>query len=216
MICARPPFRGVTEYLTMKKVQEGLAAIVYPDPFPEHARDLIEKLLHQNPKERLGAMSYTDLKQHPFFKGINWDKLHTQKVPSICGLDYKMIWKEDVIKEEQERLERERRDLREKWKAFLYPPENIIESGHVIKKRKMTRKRRFLILTDTPRIFYVDPRKMEFKGEIPWDNNNLKVTIKNDIVWTISIPKRVYDLEDVSKEANRWKEAIEKCQKEQK
>lgn len=24
MICSRPPFRGVTEYMTMKKVQEGL------------------------------------------------------------------------------------------------------------------------------------------------------------------------------------------------
>jgi len=113
-------------------------------------------------------------------------------------------------------LERERRDLREKWKAFLYPPENIIESGYVIKKRKMTRKKRFLILTDTPRIFYVDPRKMEFKGEIPWDNTNLKVIVKNDVIWTTHIPKRVYDFEDVSKEAGRWKEAIEKCQKDQK
>jgi len=216
MICSRPPFRGVTEYLTMKKVQEGLAAMVYPDPFPELARDLIERLLQQNPKDRLGATNYTDLKQHPFFKGINWDKLHTQKVPAIRGPDTKMVWQEDIIKEEQERLERERRDLREKWKAFLYPPENIIESGYVIKKRKMTRKKRFLILTDTPRIFYVDPRKMEFKGEIPWDNMNLKVIVKNDVIWTTSIPKRVYDFEDVRKEAGRWKEAIEKCQKDQK
>jgi len=142
--------------------------------------------------------------------------LHTQKVPAIRGPDTKMVWQEDIIKEEQERLERERRDLREKWKAFLYPPENIIESGYVIKKRKMTRKKRFLILTDTPRIFYVDPRKMEFKGEIPWDNTNLKVIVKNDVIWTTSIPKRVYDFEDVRKEAGRWKEAIEKCQKDQK
>jgi len=80
----------------------------------------------------------------------------------------------------------------------------------------MSRKRRFLILTDTPRIFYVDPRKMEFKGEIPWDNMSLKVNVKNDVLWNISIPKRVYDLEDVNKEAPRWKEAIEKCQKEAK
>jgi len=124
-----------------------------------------------------------------------------------------MVWQEDILKEEQERLERERRDLRDKWKAFLSPPENIIEAGAVIKKRKMTRKRRFLILTDTPRIFYVDPRKMEFKGEIPWHNTNLKVTVKSDVIWSISIPKRVYDLEDVSKDSMRWKEAIERCQK---
>jgi hypothetical protein len=33
----------------------------------------------------------------------------------------------------------------------------------VIKARKLSKKKRFLILTDSPRIFYVDPKKMEFK-----------------------------------------------------
>jgi len=213
LICGRPPFRGVTEYLTMQKVQEGLKVIVYPDPFPELAKDLIERLLQPNPLERIGASNYADLKKHPFFEGINWENLHAQNVPEIRGPTVKFVWQEDIIKEEKERTERERNELREKWKSFLYPPENIIESGHIVKKRKMSRKRRFLILTDTPRIFYVDPRKMEFKGEIPWDNVQLKVNVKNDVIWSISIPKRVYDLEDVSKEAARWKEAIEKCQK---
>jgi len=216
LICGRPPFRGVTEYLTMQKVQDGLKVIVYPEPFPDLAKNLVERLLQPNPLERIGATNYNDLKQHPFFKGINWDNLHSQSVPEIRGPNHKFTWQEDIIKEEKERFERERMELREKWKTFLYPPENIIESGPIIKKRKMSRKRRFLILTDTPRIFYVDPRKMEFKGEIPWDNMSLKVNVKNDVLWNISIPKRVYDLEDVNKEAPRWKEAIEKCQKEAK
>jgi len=69
-----------------------------------------------------------------------------------------------------------------------------------------------LILTDAPRIFYVDPRKMEFKGEIPWDSTNLRVEVKSDVVWRIVIPKRIYDLEDMQKEASRWEEAIAKCQ----
>ena len=29
-------------------------------------------------------------------------------------------------------------------------------------------KRRQLILTDAPRLYYVDPVAMELKGEIPW------------------------------------------------
>uniref|UniRef100_A0A6B2L505 non-specific serine/threonine protein kinase n=1 Tax=Arcella intermedia TaxID=1963864 RepID=A0A6B2L505_9EUKA len=212
MICARPPFRGVTEYLTMKKVMEGISAISFPEPFPPVARDLIEKLLHLDPMQRPGSKSYADLKKHPFFDGINWENLHSQDVPPIKGPDVKFVWQEDIIKEEQERQERERTELREKWKSFLYPPENIVVSGHVIKKRKMSKKRRFLILTDTPRLFYVDPKKMELKGEILWDKT-LKVAVKNDVVWTVSIPKRVYDFEDISKEASRWKEGIEKLQK---
>lgn len=46
---------------------------------------------------------------------------------------------------------------------YKKPAENIVESGMVIKARKLSRKKRFLIVTDYPRIFYVDPKKMEFK-----------------------------------------------------
>jgi hypothetical protein len=32
----------------------------------------------------------------------------------------------------------------------------------------MFSRKRQLILTDRPRLFYVDPDSMSFKGEIPW------------------------------------------------
>jgi len=219
MFCARPPFRGVTEYLTMQKVQEGLKAVVYPDPFPDVAKDLIEKLLQLDPSERLGADDYTKLKAHPFFSGIEWTDLHKQTVPAIKSVG-PMRWQEDIIKEEQERLAREREELRLKWEKFLFkkPAENIVESGMVIKARKLSHKRRFLILTDSPRIFYVDAKKMEFKGEVTWNDDEKKfsVYVKDDVVWRINIPNRVYYFEDLSKNAQRWKEAIEKLQQEKK
>lgn len=175
MLCARPPFRGVTEYLTMQKVQEGIKAVVYPDPFPEVAKDLIAELLKTEPEQRLGADDYSKLKAHPFFEGIVWQDLHKQSPPPIQSFG-PMRWQEDIIREEQERLNREKEELRQKWfedfsnllmcrEKFLYkkPPENIVESGMVIKARKLSHKKRFLILTDSPRIFYVDPKKMEFK-----------------------------------------------------
>lgn len=76
MLCARPPFRGATEYLTMQKVQEGIKAVVYPDPFPEVAQDLISLLLKTEPEQRLGADDYSKLKSHPFFEGIVWQDLY--------------------------------------------------------------------------------------------------------------------------------------------
>ena len=39
-------------------------------------------------------------------------------------------------------------------------------------------KRRQLILTDAPRLYYIDPVAMELKGEIPW-SEALKVEQKN-------------------------------------
>eukprot|EP01127_Copromyxa_protea_P013708 TRINITY_DN3705_c0_g1_i1.p1 TRINITY_DN3705_c0_g1~~TRINITY_DN3705_c0_g1_i1.p1 ORF type:complete len:283 (-),score=51.37 TRINITY_DN3705_c0_g1_i1:5-853(-) len=217
MICARPPFRGMTEYLTMQKVQEGINAVVFPDPFPEATKDLITALLKTEPDQRLGANDYATLKSHEFFTGIDWVDLHGQKPPPIRSYG-PLRWQEDIIREEQERTKREQEELRQKWEKFLYkkPYENILESGMVIKARKLSKKKRFLILTDSPRIFYVDPKKMDFKGEVPWseDEKKLTVTVKDDVDWRITTPNRVYYFEDLEKNGQRWKEIIEKLQKE--
>ena len=43
------------------------------------AKDLINRLLHRNPKKRLGCTGGSDeIKQHPFFKKINWEKAYNK------------------------------------------------------------------------------------------------------------------------------------------
>lgn len=69
---------------------------------------------------------------------------------------------------------------------FLQSGENILEHGNIIKKRKMTRKARVMFLTDQPRIFYVDGKKGEYKGEVPWDyGERMKVDVRSDVLWKI-------------------------------
>ena len=46
-----------------------------PDKVGKTARDLIEKLFVSNPKKRLGYKSSDEVKNHPFFKGIDFDKV---------------------------------------------------------------------------------------------------------------------------------------------
>ena len=46
-----------------------------PDKVGKTARDLIEKLFVSNPKKRLGYKSADEVKSHPFFKGIDFDKV---------------------------------------------------------------------------------------------------------------------------------------------
>jgi len=207
MLTNRPCFRAQTEYLTMQKVQSGIKAVVYPIEFPEVAKNFIESLLQIEPTERLGANSFADLKQHPFFEGLNWENLSSQTPPPITSFG-KMTWQEEVIKEEQERLEEKKRQVRQEWEKFLKSTENIIEIGSVIKTRKLSHKKRCLILTDQPRLFYVDQKKMEFKGEITI-STQLKIEVQNNIVWRVVVPNRIYYFEDLEKNTQRWQEAVE-------
>ncbi|XP_057482092.1 probable serine/threonine protein kinase IRE isoform X1 [Actinidia eriantha] len=50
-----------------------------PEEMSLEAYELIDKLLIENPVQRLGATGANEVKQHPFFKDINWDTLARQK-----------------------------------------------------------------------------------------------------------------------------------------
>ncbi|GJQ99577.1 probable serine/threonine protein kinase IREH1 isoform X2 [Tanacetum coccineum] len=57
-----------------------------PEEMSPEAADLIDQLLTEDPNQRLGARGTTEVKQHPFFRDINWDTLARQKaafVPSF-------------------------------------------------------------------------------------------------------------------------------------
>ncbi|KAJ7982559.1 putative Kinase [Quillaja saponaria] len=54
-----------------------------PDEMSYEAYDLIDKLLTENPVQRLGATGAREVKRHSFFKDINWDTLARQKAMFI-------------------------------------------------------------------------------------------------------------------------------------
>ncbi|KAL6643878.1 hypothetical protein ACP70R_018644 [Stipagrostis hirtigluma subsp. patula] len=58
-----------------------------PEELSFEAYDLINKLLIENPVQRLGATGAGEVKAHPFFKGINWDMLARQKVAFVPSTD---------------------------------------------------------------------------------------------------------------------------------
>ncbi|XP_071707900.1 probable serine/threonine protein kinase IRE [Rutidosis leptorrhynchoides] len=61
-----------------------------PEEMSLEAYDLIEKLLSDNPLQRLGAIGAGEVKKHHFFRNINWDTLARQKaafIPSAEVLD---------------------------------------------------------------------------------------------------------------------------------
>lgn len=182
MICGRPPFRGATEYVTFQKVSAG--KLVYPTNMPLIAKDLINKLCVMDPFARLGANDFADLKAHPFFAKINWNTI-LESTPVQTPFPDKLMWEEDVLREEEERQRQVREAERKEWASFLLDTENILVSGLIYKRRKLSIKKRFMILTDTPRLIYIDPKVKELKGEVPW-SRKLTVEVKNDVVWRVN------------------------------
>jgi len=196
------PFKASTEYLTFQLIMN--REFIFPENFPEVAKSLVEGLLALDPDERLGnrAEKFAELKAHPFFEGIDWDNLPNITPPPFAPPEVMPIFpkKEDPVSAaplrdpEEERKEREAEERKQKlaeqkssvWAKFLNDNELIVETALILKKRGMGKKKRQLILTDAPRLFYVDADKMVIKGEIPW-GPELKAEAKGSKHFTVIV-----------------------------
>ncbi|XP_057758496.1 probable serine/threonine protein kinase IREH1 [Arachis stenosperma] len=54
-----------------------------PEEMSPEAQDLIDRLLTEDPNQRLGARGASEVKEHVFFKDINWDTLARQKAAFV-------------------------------------------------------------------------------------------------------------------------------------
>ncbi|XP_018113862.1 microtubule-associated serine/threonine-protein kinase 2 isoform X4 [Xenopus laevis] len=82
------PFFGDTpEELFGQVISDEIAWPDGDDALPADAQDLISRLLRQNPLERLGTGSAIEVKQHRFFKDVDWNGLLRQKAEFIPQLE---------------------------------------------------------------------------------------------------------------------------------
>ena len=72
MFCGYHPFKSKGQKIDP---QIYLKKTYIPDKVGKTATDLIEKLFVTDPKRRLGHNSADEVKNHPFFKGIDFDKV---------------------------------------------------------------------------------------------------------------------------------------------
>ena len=63
------------------------------------------------------------------------------------------------------------------------------------------------MLTDRPRLFYVDPSSMQVKGEVPW-GPSIDVQQKSQKAFNVIVPGRVYKFFDMSSTADGWVEVL--------
>ena len=55
-----------------------------PEQMTPETRDIIEKFLERDPRKRLGFHGAAEIKEHPFFKEIDWKSLKSRKAPFSC------------------------------------------------------------------------------------------------------------------------------------
>ena len=81
-----PPFNDSTPTKVFENILSRRISWHEDDPDYEvspEARDLMERLLCSDPQKRLGAQGAFEVKSHPFFADIDWEKLMTMEAAFI-------------------------------------------------------------------------------------------------------------------------------------
>nr|AML78127.1 putative LOV domain-containing protein [Telesonix jamesii] len=84
MIYGRTPFRGKNRQKTFSNILH--KDLTFPSSIPASlaARQLMNALLNRDPAIRIGSSSgANEIKQHPFFRGINWPLIRCMNPPQL-------------------------------------------------------------------------------------------------------------------------------------
>ncbi|XP_020681167.1 3-phosphoinositide-dependent protein kinase 2 [Dendrobium catenatum] len=232
MLSGTSPFQDSSEWLMFKKIKS--RDIKFPVYFSDEAIDLIDNLLDMDPGRRLGVGpgGYPALKMHPFFKGIEWSKLREMSAPKIA-LDSNDSTGESKKSNSDVALYKTSASgfgsnttpslefhsvflasvdsFDSRWQEFLEPGESIVLASKLKKLRLLTSKKVQLILTNKPRLFYVNPSKSMENMKIIWSDNpnGISVQVLNPSHFKVCTPMKLSSFEDKKQLAWHWKRAIE-------
>lgn len=86
LIYGRTPFKGACNEQTLLNIIK--QELRFPEwghvHVGEHAKSLIEGLLVKDPRQRLGSLKgAAEIKQHPFFRGVNWALIRSTQPPEV-------------------------------------------------------------------------------------------------------------------------------------
>ncbi|KAL3518501.1 hypothetical protein ACH5RR_021090 [Cinchona calisaya] len=90
LLYGKTPFKGSGNDDTLSNVVSQCLKFPASPMVSSHARDLIRRLLQKEPENRLGSeRGAAEIKQHPFFEGLNWALIRCAtppEVPKFCQL----------------------------------------------------------------------------------------------------------------------------------
>ena len=114
MLTGKPPYFS-TNY---KQLTHNIlnAKLKFPENVSPKARDLIKNQLKRNIGDRLGSKKdASELKRHPFFEGLDWEKLYAKDHPPPFDPKHLRIYRADKLYKEIEDDPKEEGDVIANW-----------------------------------------------------------------------------------------------------
>ena len=224
MYYGKTPFKEKTNYLIFRKIEQLKIDFSANVNIPEEAKDLITKILVKDPNKRLGAgetgteYDIAHLKQHPYFKGIDWDNLHNTTPPNSEQFDYFMIKKNNSnpnINNNSLKLQNTSDlGLSKTSKSEEIGNGGSEEQAVVLRKGYLEKKspwlhynKRKIVLYSTPKLVYIDPSNNKIKGEIYLDKK-FKVSHVSMTMFDLISPKRCFRFKACDGDVLVWEKSI--------
>ncbi|KPI87392.1 putative protein kinase [Leptomonas seymouri] len=145
------------------------------------AKDLVRQLLRHVPEERIGSAErggFPSLKRHPFFAEIDWDKVLETTNITTTNTDYTS----------------ELADYLEPGESVVYcSPVKVLPTGGEEPPVRLrpahlgAQGLLVMVLTDTPRLFLVNPDSDTVQFWLPW-SPELRVGVLRADCFTITVP----------------------------
>ena len=236
------PFKAKTQQETMDNIKNVKYSFdeIKDDKNKNYkeAKDLLSKILIKDPAKRLGYNSYdyNEIKNHPFFKGINFDNLENEQGPVLnnieileqFGYQIEKIIKEEEIEinlmkelygEEGEEKEKEKEKEKENINniKIINEEKEKEDEDKVILEEKLQKKSpwlhyntRIVKFFSKGHIDYFEPSTKKLKGSFQI-NIHCQAILIDEYRFEIQTVKRKYIFKNkIKKVANEWVDKINK------
>lgn len=156
MLCGYPPFYAETPMGTCQKIVRWRQYLQFPDDLnlPDEAVDLMKQFL-TDANKRIGTREggTREIKEHPFFAGIDWENIRNQKAPFQPKLDSEL----DTRYFDQYELNLNDLPITRKKKVYAKKDENILFENFTYNRNLDKPKVRGVLTKD---MFTPPPEKM--------------------------------------------------------
>jgi serine/threonine protein kinase len=173
LLTGTAPFEGENAAELMENISHGRFAPAAAK-LPRRGKALIDSVLQLDPVKRLGhrqsATGYQSIRDHPFFAGVEWDRLSTVVMPLFtrCEEEGPPSVADDILAE----------------------AEKVVMEGRVERKRTLRSwKDRTLVLTSHKRLLMFNTKKKTLKCEIKFTAGAKVEVAPNGRDWTFSWAK---------------------------